>query len=136
MNVQVIQKDDWKELSEKAHLIVFNEAKDSSIDRIDFALATESPDGVLLNYVTCRELDKESLYWQYGGSFPSAKGTVLSYRAVKALLDYCKMHYKRVSFYVENTNSAMLKMAMKCGFLITGVRNYKGSILLEHLLEF
>jgi len=137
MKVMEIQKDDWMLLSEKAHLIVFNEAKMASTDRIDFALVTENSKGDLMNYVTCRELDSESLYWQYGGSFPGTKGSILSLRAVQALLEYCKAaEYKRVGFFVENTNLAMLKMAMKCGFLITGVRNFKGVILLEHYLEF
>ena len=137
MKVVEIQKDDWMLLSEKAHLIVFNEAKMAATDRIDFALVTENSRGELMNYVTCRELDSESLYWQYGGSFPGTKGSILSLRAVQALLEYCKSAgYARVGFFVENTNSAMLKMAMKCGFLITGVRNFKGIILLEHYLEF
>lgn len=132
-----MEKEDWKELSKRAHLIVFNEDKDPLKDRLDFALVTEVEESsLLLNYVTCREADAETLYWQYGGSFPGTKGTILSYRAVQALLRYCQERYKRVFFYVENKNSAMLKMALKCGFLITGIRNYKNTILVEHLLEF
>lgn len=137
MKVVEIQKEEWALLSEKAHLIVFHEAKMATTDRIDFALLTENAKGEPMNYVTCRELDAESLYWQYGGSFPGTKDTVLSLRATQALIEFCKnAGYKRIAFYVENTNQAMLKMAMKCGFFITGVRNFKGSILLEHLLEF
>lgn len=136
MKVVKINPTEWAELSEKAHLIVFNEEKKASSERIDFALVTESTEKVLMNYVTCRELDKSSLYWQYGGSFPGTKDTILSYRATQALLRFCKEQYERVSFYVENTNLPMLKLAMKCGFKITGVRNYKNSVLLEHLLEF
>lgn len=137
MRVQKIDKEDWKELSKRAHLIVFNEDKDPLKDRIDFALTVEEAESsLLLAYVTCRETDSDTLYWQYGGSFPGTKGTILSYRAVQALLRYCQERYKRVFFYVENKNSAMLKMALKCGFLITGIRNYKNTILVEHLLEF
>lgn len=136
MKVVEITKEQWALLSEDVHLTVFNESKVAATDRIDFALVTEDSLGILMNYVTCREIDSESLYWQYGGSFPGTKGSVMSLRATEALLAFCKLKYKRVFFYVENTNFAMLKMAMKCGFLITGIRNYKNTILVEHLLEF
>lgn len=137
MRVVRVEKEEWKVLSEKAHLIVFNENKNSENDRIDFALTVEEEESsLLLSYITCRETDSDTLYWQYGGSFPGTKGTILSYRAVQATLRYCQERYKRVFFYVENKNSAMLKMALKCGFLITGIRNYKNTILVEHLLEF
>ena len=137
MRVRKIEKEDWAELSKRAHLIVFNEDKDPLIDRVDFALTVEEEEtSMLLTYVTCREVASDTLYWQYGGSFPGTKGTINSLKAMYALLRYCQERYKRVFFYVENKNSAMLKMALKCGFLITGIRNYKNSILVEHLLEF
>lgn len=44
--------------------------------------------------------------------------------------------YRRIAFLVENTNEAMLKLAMRCGFLIVGLRTFKGLILLEHVKEF
>lgn len=137
MRVEQLQKYEWQTLSERAHLVVFNKTKAASTERIDFALVVEGEDGQMLQYVTCRELDASSLYWQYGGSFPGTKDTILSWRAFQALLRWVKEYgFKRISFYVENTNTPMLKLAMKGGFHITGVRNFQGAVLLEHLKEF
>lgn len=137
MKVDKISKEKWAELSEKAHLIVFSEVKKAETERIDFALCVLSEQGVPLTYTTCREMDAETLYWQYGGSFPGTRGTIASFSNTLHLLEWAKQNgYKRVCFYVENDNQPMLKLAMKCGFKITGVRNYKSHILLEHLKEF
>ncbi len=137
MRVVQIAKEKWSELAEKAHLIVFNEIKKPEQDRIDFALLVESGSGVPLQFATCRELDAESLYIQYGGSFPGTKGSLNSLRAFDKILEWAEFAgYRRLSFLVENTNEAMLKLALHTGFLITGIRHFKGLILLEHLKEF
>ncbi len=137
MRVIQVSKDKWTELSEKAHLIVFNEVKKPELERIDYALMVESNSGIPLQYATCRELDAESLYLQYGGSFPGTKGSVSSLRCFEKLLEWAEFAgFRRVSFLVENTNEAMLKLAMRCGFLIVGIRNFKGLILLEHAKEY
>lgn len=137
MNVVKIMPAEWRTLSEAAHLVVFSEKKSSESDRLDYALMVEDKLGTPMQYVTCRELDAETLHWQYGGSFPGTKDTILSYRATQLLLRYIKeAGFKRISCYVENTNAPMLKLAMKVGFLISGVRNFKGSIMLEHVKEF
>lgn len=52
-----------------------------------------------------------------------------------AAKEFCEKDYKRITTYIENKNTPMLKFAMKIGFRITGIRNYKNEILLEHLLE-
>lgn len=143
MRVVQFSPEKWVELSERAHLIVFNETKKPDQERIDFALLVESSQGLPMQYCTCRELDKESLYIQYGGSFPGTKGTPQSLRCFQKILEWAEHYaaYKRISFLVENTNEAMLKMGMHCGFLITGTRYYKDKkdhthILLEHVKEY
>lgn len=137
MTVKKVAKDDWAILAENAHLIVFNEIKKPEMDRIDFALVVEAESGLPMQYATCRELDSESLYLQYGGSFPGTKGTIQSHRCMEKIIHWAEFAgYKRISFLVENVNEAMLKLAMRTGFLIVGLRNFKGQILLEHLKEF
>lgn len=131
-----IESDKWKELSEKAHLIAFNEKKPSDWDRIDFALLAVSDEDIPLAYMTCREFSHDTIYWQYGGAFPPVKDTIHSFKIYSAFKDWHSSKYKRAVTYIENTNSVMLKMAMKIGFKITGIRNYNNEILLEHLLEF
>jgi len=135
IEVKVIPQEEWKPMSEIAHLAVFSEKRPWEYNRIDFALLAvdEKP----LQYVTCRELDHETLYWQYGGAFPSCKGSPKSFEAYLEIIEACKkMGYKRITFLVENNNFSMLKFAMATGFMITGIKNFQGSILLEHIKEF
>lgn len=126
----------WAELSERAHLIVFNELKKPETNKIDFALLVESKSGEPLFYAECREIGKGSLYWQYGGAFPGTKGTIASVRSFEQLLEWAEFAgYTRISYLVENTNEAMLKLAMRMGFLITGIRVHKGKVFLENVLD-
>lgn len=135
MIVEKLTPDQWAYCSEHAHLLAFKEIKPASRDRIDFALL--AIDGTTpAMYVTCREYDAETLYWQFGGAFPETLGTVKSFRAVEAFVAYVKERYARVTCLIENTNRVMLKMASKVGFKIVGIRTYHGCVLLEHLLEF
>lgn len=133
--VEKFSPREWEQFSETAHRICFKEHKPSEWDRIDFALMVKN-NSRLLGYLTCREIDAETLYWQFGGAFPQTKDTATSFKGYEAFVAYCKPLYKRVTTLIENTNTVMLKMAMKVGFRIVGIRFFKGTILLEHLLEF
>lgn len=127
---------EWASVSEEAHRIAFGTIKPASMDRIDFAILVTKED-VAVGYITCRETDNKTLYWQHGGAFPGTKDSIYSWPAYALCMDHCQgMGYDRVTTLIENTNLVMLKMAMKVGFKIIGVRNYKGAILLEHLKEF
>jgi hypothetical protein len=136
--ILMLDKDKWKVFSEDAHKICFKEVKPSSWDRVDFALvAIDKDKNQMIGYCTCRELDHESLYWQYGGTFPEYAAKLITARSYQGFINWCKKAgYKRILTYIENTNSRMLKLASHCGFLITGIRNFKGKVLLEHGIEF
>lgn len=132
--VEYFTREDWMQYSENAHKIAFKEKKDPSLDRIDFALMAvdgKNPMG----YITCRELDADTLYWQFGGTFPGTKGTLASWQVLKTFIEFCRSRYKRITVAIENTNLVMLRMAMKAGFIINGLRYYAGSLLVEHVLE-
>ena len=137
MDVEVkrISKREWQKLAYNAHLVCFDEIRDSAMDRIDYALLNvrgKTP----LNYCTVRELDSESCYWQYGGAFPNTKGTVQSYESYRRNAEWCfRQGYKRITTYIENTNLPMIRIALKVGFKIIGTRTFKGSVLVEFLLE-
>jgi len=133
--VKKISGDEWRLMAASAHLVCFNEKIEPDFNNIDFALLNVRGDAPL-NYCTVRELDKESCYWQYGGAFPSSKGTVQSYLSYKRNAEWCLANgYKRVTTYIENTNLPMIKIALKVGFKIIGTRMFKGSVLVEFLLE-
>lgn len=137
MNIEIekISKEDWAPLSENVHLIAFQKTKPQEWDRIDFALVCKKGPH-LMGYMTCRELDAFSLYWQFGGAFPGTKNTSLCFLGYTKFVWWCKQHYKRISTIIENNNTVMLKMAMKVGFKIIGVRCVNGQIMLEHEMEF
>lgn len=136
MNLHVLSPEQWSWYSENAHVIAFGKQKPAEWDRIDFALMVTDLEGTPVGYGTIRETRHDTVYWQHGGSMPGSRDTARSFRAFQMGLEYLEQHYKNVTFLIENTNTVMLKFAMKAGFRIIGVRNFQGSILVEHLLEF
>lgn len=132
--LKMLKPREWEILSENAHAAAFNKHKPASWDRIDFALLFLGND-VPLGYVTCREHDAETLYFQFGGSFPAARSTSLSFKGYKMAIEWTSTRYKRITTVIENGNVVMLKMAMKVGFRIVGTRTFSGQVLLELLLE-
>ena|SRR3990167_3544429 len=136
MRIERIENKDWgARFSEYAHEICFNKKKPSEFDRIDYALLCID-DKIPVGYMTCRELDSTTVYWQFGGAFPNIKDTVKSYSALQAFVRWHQEKYKRIVTYVENDNTVYLKMLLRIGFLITGIRTYEGTVLLEHVLKF
>ena len=134
--ITVLSKDQWKELSEAAHISVFEQKRPSALDRIDFALlqgGNERPE----SFVTIRELDSESAYIQHGGNFPNVRATKT---AAQHLVNYClwlkENKFKRVNFLVANTNIPMIKTGLNCQFLVTGMRVFKEETMLEMSKEF
>jgi hypothetical protein len=134
VKVEKITPAEWAKYSGHAHLIAFGKTLPPGSERIDFALLAVHGEQAM-GYVTCREQDAETVYWQFGGAFPGTKDTIRTFQGYRAFVDACR-GYKRITTLIENTNTVMLKMAMAVGFRVVGVRAYKGSILLEHLLEF
>lgn len=134
--IQKLDAKVWFHFSEHAHRACFNEIKPKDWDRIDYALLAVNDAEDPIGYMTCRELDAHSVYWQYGGAFKPIEKTIYPVKVYDAFINWHRGKYERVGTYIENTNRAMLKMAARSGFLITGVRSYQGKILLEHLLEF
>lgn len=135
LDVKRIEKDEWYAMAGSAHEIVFQETWSADKERIDYTLLTVDPKNVLVQYATIKEVDSESAYIQYGGSFPHYKGTATALHSFKAMLDYLFKRYKRVSFLTQNKNFPMLKFAIHEKFYIVGARMFNGGLYLEHLRE-
>jgi len=135
VEVSKLSQTEWLTFSQDAHLICFSEHQPKELVRIDYALICHEG-STPISYVTLRELDSETVYMQFGGAFPSAKGTLKSFKSYEMFLDCLKQGYKRATTFIQNDNLVMLKFAMKAGFRIVGIRTFKGNILLEHLLEW
>lgn len=134
--IKLLESRDWVKLNEQAHFCAFGEKRDRDMDRIDFALLAIDPNGVASGYISCLEMDKETIYWQYGGAMPNYKGSVFSFNGYREFIKYCGKFYKRITTRIENTNLTMLKMALKMGFLIMGTYTFKNKIFVELCLEF
>lgn len=133
-----ISADEWnKNWAEAAHKTCFSEIVPGGFYKIDYALLVGDPESPLpRGYCTVRELDDESVYWQYGGAFPGTINSIHSARCYEALVEWTKQRYERITTYVQNTNVAYLKLCMHFGFRIIGVKNFKGRIFVELLNEF
>lgn len=129
-----IGEECWEKMSANAHLICFNEARPASFNRLDYALLIVNNENTPVSYITVKEFDEETVYWQHGGSFPGAIG-IPAWRSYNLAIEWSKDHYKRIFTLIENVNVAMLKMAMKAGFRIIGTKTISGSIMVEHFLN-
>lgn len=135
IEVRKITSEQWDKLKHDAHVAVFAELPGT--ERVDFALITVKKDtDEIVQYVTIREYDSESIHWFYGGSFDKFKGTITAYRSMDALLSWARQNYKKLSFFTANTNFAMIKFGVKHNFQITGMRLVSNGLLLEHVINF
>jgi RimJ/RimL family protein N-acetyltransferase len=134
MHLIKLSKEEWQKYSENAHLLAFDETGYSGLERCDYAFLVvdnEKPCG----YATIKEADSETAYLQRGGTFPETRGTANSFRVYAAVIDYMKQNYKFLTTRIENTNTPMLKFAMKVGFVIDGISYHKNKVYLEHFME-
>lgn len=136
MKIHVLTPEEWARFSEDAHRICFSEKGRGDLDRVDFAfLAVEGE--TPLAYATCREHDAVTVYMQHGGRLTKQGDDRAAYHIYPGMLKLLKeMGYQLALTQIENTNTTMLKLAMKNGWLITGVRFFEGKILLNHELKF
>lgn len=132
-----IEPKEWgANLSEMSHLLSFGEHRASELDRLDYALILTDELGEISAYVTVKEMDSETVYWQNGGSMPPHRGSIRVMRGYETFIKYARESYKRITTRIENTNIPMLKMALAMGFIVTGTWTFKGRIYLELLNEF
>lgn len=119
---------EWKGLAENAHVAMFSKSRPASMDRIDYVLVVDV-DGVLGGYITVRELDAETVYWQFGGAFEWARKQSIVIREYDELLLAQKVLARRIVTKVENTNTSTLKLHLSRGFLIIGTEFWDGKTL-------
>lgn len=134
MNLRQFSREQWAYLSEDAHYTLFGTKKPASRDRIDYALGLETPEQELLGYMTVHEISSDCVYLQFGGAFK--QGTALTFRGLQKFMDWFKeMGKKTIYTRVANTNTAMLRLYLKLGFLVVGVRVDPTETLLELMLK-
>ncbi len=132
-SIVVVPAVEWKDVSKEAHLLSFGKNKEAEEDRFDFVLMGVR-DKTPLGFITCREVSSKILYWQWGGVFPLARKSIHVYSLYDAASKLCLETYECIITYIENTNDAMLRLAAKIGFIITGTRFINGQLLVEQTL--
>jgi len=134
ITIRKIEKTEWDEVAEKAHLVMFNEARPKEMNRYDFALMAEI-DGFPIGYGLCREFDSETLYFGYGGCFPEFQKSTKAVSWYIEGVSWALQNYKRVTTFIENENVAMLRVAMHAGLRVIGVKIFKQQIFCELMRE-
>lgn len=135
--IQIDPKEWAARFASSAHVAVFGEHRPGYSNRIDYALLVIDVErDVPVAYLTARELDHESIYWQYGGSFKPHFRPHTALTIYNQLIAWHGERYKRVSTFTKNDNLEYLRIALKCGFLVIGTRTFNGDILLDLLNSF
>lgn len=135
ISVRLLAQHEWKQLHDDAFKAVFGEHRPGELDRADFTLLVLDDNGDASGYVSCIEMDSETVYWQHGGATPQYQKTIYAIQGYRKLIEWCRTDYRRITTRIENTNLAMLKMALHIGFIIQGTYNHKGQVFLELCLE-
>lgn len=134
--IEILTPEDWKKLSDLAHCAVFKRHMPKDHERIDYVLFVSTEEKSPVGYATCKELDSESVYWQWGGAMPDIQGSYLIHKIYLGMIGRMKEKgYKRITTYIQNTNVRYLKLAMVNGFRIIGCRTFNNEIFVELLCD-
>jgi hypothetical protein len=133
--LELITAKQWEGMSAFAHRISFGKSYAAGFERVDFAILAIDACEIPMGFITVMELNKNHIYWQYGGVFPGTKDTVNSYKIYAGARDLCAQTYKSVSTFIENDNITMLKFAFKLGFKIIGMKHIFDKTCVELFLN-
>lgn len=129
MDVKKFSVDEWKMVAEEIHAYAFSEDRPQSLNTFDFALMVLK-DNKPMCYATCIELDSECVYMQHGGKLPDADGTINVAKGYVELIKYLNGKYKNITTKIQNTNTAMQRLALSVGLVPTGIDFYSNQIFL------
>ena len=130
--LEVVQRKDFPEgLMDNLMRGVFHNSAGEDYYRFDFALLCHDGNSVPTSFVTCKEVTKDDVYVDFGGTFPNQRGYV-TYRNIQDMIKTLSEKYQTVFTHVQNTNYPMLKLYLHEKFEIIGVRVKKdGRIFCE-----
>ena len=135
MIVEKMSSKDWIDCMDSMYASVFDDVRPLSLERCDFVLIAKDNELDPVGFITCHEMDSETIYWQFGGALKKVKNSIHVMSHYVHFITWCTGKYKRITTRIENDNLPMLKMALKCGFLIQGVWNMKNKIYVEQCFE-
>ena len=129
--VHVDSKEWGERWSAPFHRLVFNHERTG--ERVTGAFISLDDGGKPFAFVTYIEMDDETVYLQFGGVLSTRRGTVKTYRRFMSFLSDMKKRYTFIKTKVERTNRTYLTMALRAGFIISGLEfnNKEPLVLLE-----
>lgn len=131
-----LSPEEWKQnFSENIHKVVFKEIRQAEREVISYALLVIKDEEVM-GYVTVKQYDVDSVYWQFGGVIPKFRRSMTAVKGIELALEWQRERAKRILTYVENTNLPMLRMYLAYGFIIIGTRSYNNLVMCDMLKEF
>lgn len=137
MNIVIdkIRPQEFKKYEDDAHTIVFGERRPHGLSTHHFVLMM-CKDGEVGGFCTAIEMDKHTLYLQYGGVFPNFANSLYVFMGFQKMIAWTSKHYKQVWARIDQNNFTMLKMANKVGFDVCGTWTFDGRTYLEMINKF
>lgn len=134
MRLNVLSLPEWNEIAEQWHKACFEEQRPASMNRCDYALVVTDSEKMIC-YTTILEFDSQTAHMQHGGSAPEVRGTALTVRGYKMMMQWLREKYSQATTHIGNWNIPMLKMAMNEGFLIVGADFHNDGVCYLHLFN-
>jgi len=139
MKVTLFSRQEWLEyFGNDAHFSVFKESVGDTLNKSFFDAAAVVFDNTLpVIYTTVKQLSEDSVYLEFGGSFPEYRGSFKVLKAFKLLIETFKNSGAlMVGFATKNDNVAMQKLGLGAGFLPCGFHTTKSGVFIEYTLNF
>lgn len=123
----ILSLPEWKLISLEAKKAVFGWDTAPEDEECDYAFFFTMEDDTPLGFVTVKDRG-EGAYLQFGGMFDVHKGTPYAMRMFECVLRSLQEKTKVITMKVKNTNTPMLRLALKCDFIPVGINYWKSCV--------
>lgn len=130
ISARAITKKEWDVFGETLHQSVFNWFRSRDDDKCDYAIIIEK-DSHVAGFITVRELGVKRAHLLFGGVIPSFRGTLNTVLTYSTILDNLAKCYDTCTTCIENTNNDMLRISLKLGYKIIGIKTIDGCSFVE-----
>lgn len=137
LKTERFSKDVWLSVfGTEAHQDLFGTFDLETMPFFDFAILVTNGYDEKLTYGLAKEIDRDSLYFTYGGMFSKFRNQKLGSECFHAVVESAKGNYKRAGFSTKTSNIGMIKLGFNEGFEIVGIRLIKQVPYVELLKDF
>ena len=134
LSAKIVEKAEWESIESFAHEELFGKEYLDLYKDYNFAVLV-SGGADMVCYATIKELDADTAFLNFGGTFKKYQSQYLTSECLKKIKDTLTKKYKYVGFCCRTKNIAMIKVGLNNGFNIIGMKLVLGLPNLEFLLE-